>query len=134
MTMPRSSAPAITARRTSSPAAPERAELLTRVSTLLTLGRTQQDLQEKPRSSTFKIRRPASFTRKYIELQAARALSHALRHGSEVSAVVLNFDNVGALRETYGDEIVQQTLQKRFIGMLGGKVRREDSLGHFAGG
>ncbi len=107
------------------------AELLTRVSTLLTLGRTQQDLQENLEQH---VQNPQTglFTRKYIELQAAQALSHALRHGSEVSAVVLSFDNVGALRETYGDEIVNE-LQKRFIGMLGGKVRREDSLGHFAG-
>ena len=107
------------------------AELLTRVSTLLTLGRTQQDLQENLEQH---VQNPQTglFTRKYIELQAAQALSHALRHGSEVSAVVLSFDNVGALRETYGGEVIDE-LQKRFISMLGGKIRREDSLGHYAG-
>lgn len=107
------------------------AELLTRVGTLLALAQSQRDLQE---SLEHNVQNPDTglFTRKYIELQAAQALSQAMRQGGEVSAIVLGFDNVGTLRETYGDDLVGQ-LQKRFIAMLGGKIRREDSLGHYAG-
>ena len=107
------------------------AELLTRVGTLLALAQSQRELQENLEQN---VQNPETglFTRKYIELQAAQALSQAMRQGGEVSAIVLGFDNVGALRETYGDELVAQ-LQQRFITMLGGKIRREDSLGHYAG-
>ena len=107
------------------------AELLTRVGTLLTLAQTQQNLQD---NLEHHVQNPETglFTRKYIELQAAQAMSHAMRHGSEVSAIVLGFDGVGALREEHGDEVVNQ-LQQRFIAMLISKIRREDSLGHYAG-
>ena len=107
------------------------AELLTRVGTLLALAQSQLDLQQNLEQN---VQNPETglFTRKYIELQAAQALSHAMRHGSEVSAIVLGFDNIGALREQHGDEVVGE-LQKRFIAMLASKVRREDSLGHYAG-
>lgn len=107
------------------------AELLTRVGTLLKLAQTQQDLQDNLEQH---VQNPETglFTRKYIELQAAQAMSHAMRHGGEVSTIVLGFDNIGALREAQGDEAVNQ-LQQRFIAMLVSKIRREDSLGHYAG-
>lgn len=57
-------------------------------------------------------------------------MSHAMRHDSEVSAIVMGFDNVGALREEHGLEVVKQ-LQQRFVAMLISKIRKEDSLGHF---
>lgn len=60
-------------------------------------------------------------------------MSHAMRHDNEVSAIVMGFDNVGALREEHGLEVVKQ-LQQRFVAMLISKIRKEDSLGHFAGG
>ena len=59
-------------------------------------------------------------------------MSHAMRHDSEVSAIVMSFDNIGALREEHGVEVFKQ-LQQRFTDMLASKIRKEDSLGHFAG-
>jgi diguanylate cyclase (GGDEF)-like protein len=59
-------------------------------------------------------------------------MSHAMRHDSEVSAIVMSFDNIGALREEHGAEVFKQ-LQQRFTDMLASKIRKEDSLGHFAG-
>ena len=61
-----------------------------------------------------------------------QALSHAMRHHGEVSAIVMGFDNVGALREEHGVDALKQ-LQQRFISMLSGKIRKEDSLGHYIG-
>lgn len=106
-------------------------ELLARIESLLRLAQAQNQLKENIEQH---VQNPETglFTRKYIELQAVQAMSHAMRHGSEVSAIVMGFDNIGALRDEYGAEVVSQ-LQKRFISMLSGKIRKEDSLGHFAG-
>ena len=106
-------------------------ELLLRVDTLLKLSQAQSQLKENLEQH---VQNPETgiFTRKYIELQAVQAMSQAMRHGGEVSAMVMGFDNVGVLREEQGAEVVKQ-LQQRFIGMLTSKIRREDSLGHFAG-
>ncbi|MFZ4536162.1 GGDEF domain-containing response regulator [Propionivibrio sp.] len=107
------------------------AELLGRIDSLLKLSQAQNQLKENLEQN---VQNPETglFTRKYIELQAAQGMSHAMRHGSEVSAIVMGFDNIGALREEHGIEVVQQ-LQKRFTAMLVSKIRKEDSLGHFAG-
>lgn len=107
------------------------AELLARLDSLLKLAQAQNQLKENLEQH---VQNPETglFTRKYIELQAAQAMSHALRHDSEVSAMVMGFDNIGALREEHGIEVVEQ-LQKRFTAMLISKIRKEDSLGHFSG-
>lgn len=107
------------------------AELLARIDSLLKLSQAQNQLKENLEQN---VQNPETglFTRKYIELQAAQAMSHAMRHDSEVSAIVMGFDNVGALREEHGIEVLKQ-LQKRFTAMLTSKIRKEDSLGHFAG-
>lgn len=107
------------------------AELLARIDSLLKLAQAQNQLKENIEQH---VHNPESglFTRKYIELQAAQAMSHALRHNSEVSAIVMGFDNVGGLREEHGADVMEQ-LQKRFVDMLVSKIRKEDSLGHFAG-
>lgn len=107
------------------------AELLARIESLLKLAQAQNQLKEDKEQH---VQNPETglFTRKYIELQAAQAMSHALRHDSEVSAMVMGFDNIGALREEHGIEVVEQ-LQRRFTAMLISKIRKEDSLGHFSG-
>jgi two-component system cell cycle response regulator len=106
-------------------------ELLARIDSLLKLSQAKNQLKE---NLEHHVQNPETglFTRKYIELQASQAMSHALRHASEVSAIVMGFDNVGALRDEHGAELVQQ-LQRRFIAMLTSKIRKEDSLGHYAG-
>jgi len=106
-------------------------ELLARIDSLIKLAQAQSQLKENLEQH---VQNPETglFTRKYIELQAVQAMSHAMRHDSEVSAIVMGFDNVGALREEHGLEVVKQ-LQQRFVAMLISKIRKEDSLGHFAG-
>ncbi len=107
------------------------AELLARIDSLLKLAQAQSELKENLEQH---VQNPETglFTRKYIELQAAQAMSHAMRHGGEVSAMVVGFDHFGTLREEHGADVVKQ-LQHRFITMLASKIRKEDSLGHFAG-
>lgn len=107
------------------------AELLARIDSLIRLSQTQTHL-ETNRGQQVQDPETGLFTRKYIELQAAQAMSHAMRHDSQVSVLVMSFDRFGALREAHGDEVVKQ-LQLRFSKMLSNKIRREDSLGHFAG-
>ena len=106
-------------------------ELLARIESLLKLAQARNQLKENLEQH---VQNPETgiFTRKYIELQAVQAMSHAMRHNGEVSAIVMGFDNVGALREEYGVDALKQ-LQQRFISMLSGKIRKEDSLGHYIG-
>lgn len=73
------------------------------------------------------------FTGKYLELQLAQALSLVARHQGEVSVIVLGFDGLPALRERLGFDLTEQ-VASRFAKMLSGKMRREDSLGHFSDG
>ncbi len=107
------------------------AELLARIDSLLKLAQAQNQLRENVEQH---VQNPETglFTRKYIELQAAQAMSHAMRHDSEVSAIVVSFDSIGSLRDEHGAELVAQ-LHQRFITMLVSKVRKEDSLGHYLG-
>lgn len=107
------------------------AELLARIDSLLKLAQAQNQLKENLEQH---VQNPETgiFTRKYIELQAVQAMSHAMRHNNEVSAIVMGFDNVGALREEHGVDVLKQ-LQQRFISMLSSKIRKEDSLGHYLG-
>ena len=106
-------------------------EVLARIDSLLKLAQAQIQLKENLEQN---VQNPESglFTRKYIEAQAAQAMSHAKRHDSEVSAMVMGFDNVSILREEHGVEVVKE-LQQRLTSMLASKIRKEDSLGHFAG-
>ena len=107
------------------------AELLARIDSLLKLAHARHQLKENLEQQ---VQNPETgiFTRKYVELQALQAMSHAMRHNSQVSAIVMGFDNVGALRDEYGADVLK-LLQQRFIAMLSGKIRKEDSLGHYIG-
>jgi len=104
-------------------------ELRARLDSLIQLAKAQQELD---RSRDQQVQHPDTglFSRTYIELQAAQALSHASRHSSEASVMVLGFDRVDDLRIEAGQELVKQ-LQMRFARLVAGKIRKEDSLGHF---
>ncbi len=105
-------------------------EVLTRLDHLLELFKARQNLEE---GREHMVHDPVSglFTRKYVELQTAQALSHAARHDSEVSVMVLGFDGYAEVCERLGGEVAEQ-VGTRFAKLLAGKIRREDSLGHFA--
>ena len=105
--------------------------LLARISALLRLAEAQDRLRENAEQH---VQNPDTglFTRKYIELQAAQSMSHAMRHNSEVCAMVVGFDGVGALREEHGDELFRQ-VHRHLVSMLLGRIRKEDSLGHYVG-
>ncbi len=105
------------------------AELQARLESAIRLSDAKHALES---SRDLQVQDPVTglFTRRYIELQAAQALSHASRHASEVSVMVLGFDRLEALRVEAGDELVKQ-LQVRFARLVGGKIRKEDSLGHY---
>ncbi len=107
-------------------------ELLARLDSLIRL-MSAQALLEKSRDQQVQDPDTGLFSRRYIELQAAQALSHASRHGGEVSVMLLGFDRIGELQSELGEEVLKQ-LQRRFARQLAGKVRREDSLGHYESG
>lgn len=104
-------------------------ELLARLESLIRMAQAQYELD---RSRDLQVQNPATglFSRTYIELQAAQALSHASRHSGEASVMVLGFDNLDALRVDAGPEMVKQ-LQLRFGRLVADKIRKEDCLGHY---
>ena len=96
-------------------------EVLARIDSLLKLAQAQNQLKENLEQN---VHNPETglFTRKYIEAQAAQAMSHAKRHDREVSAMVLGFDNVSILREEHGVDVLKE-LQQRLTSMLAAKIR-----------
>ncbi len=105
------------------------AEILTKLNHLIDLSRARLQVEEHKKQLVLD---PSSgvFTRKYIELQAAQALSHAARHNSEVSVMVLGLDHYEAVVEKLGNGLAEQ-VATRFAHLLAGKMRKEDNLGYF---
>ena len=108
------------------------AELLTRLNHLLNLSNAQENLDADRQRL---VQDPVSglYTRKYLELQAAQALSHAARHGIDVSVMVLGFDGFETMCQRFSVDVAEE-ICNRFAKMLAGKVRHEDSLGHYGMG
>ena len=108
------------------------AEILTRLNNLLALVAARENLEAGRESM---VHDPASglFSRKYLEHQASQAMSHAARAGVDLCIMVLGFDAFDQVRERLGPDLAER-VGARFAKMLGGKVRTEDSLGHFGPG
>lgn len=107
-------------------------EILTRLNNLLALTSAQENLDAGRERL---VQDPVSglFTRKYLELQAAQAISHSARHGIGTSVMVLGFDGFETLCERLGTPVAEE-VGRRFAKMLAAKMRQEDSLGHFGAG
>jgi diguanylate cyclase (GGDEF)-like protein len=107
-------------------------ELKTRLGNLLQFVTARQSLEE---ARVLQTQDPDSglFTRRYIELQSAQALSHALRHRTDASLMLIGFDNFTRLTERLGERKAGEICLK-FAHQVAGKVRREDSIGHFSAG
>lgn len=108
------------------------AEVLTRLDHLLALSRAHADL-EAGREHMVQDPTTGLFTRRYVELQAAQALSHAARHDSEVSVMVLGLDEYAGVCRKLGAALAEQ-LGNRLAKMLSTKIRQGDTLGHFEPG
>jgi diguanylate cyclase (GGDEF)-like protein len=108
------------------------AEILTRLNNLLALSNAQESL-EAGRDQMVQDPVSGLFTRKFLELQAAQALSHSARHGVDASVMVFGFDGFAGLCERLGTQVAEGVAM-RFAKMLAGKMRQEDSLGHFGAG
>ncbi|MCL2525382.1 MAG: diguanylate cyclase [Betaproteobacteria bacterium] len=108
------------------------AELLTRLKNLLALSEAKEDLEDG-RERMIQDTSSGLFTRKYLEVQAAQALSHAARHQVETSALVIGFDDFSGLAGRLGASAASNVANS-FARMLAGKIRHEDSLGHFGNG
>lgn len=114
-------------------------ELLTRIDSLMRLGAAQTRLDSTEAaleaSREEQLRDPVTglFTRRTLEVQAEQALSLARRQGRSVSFLVLGFDHLDVLAAKHGAGLLAP-LQGHFAKILGGHIRQEDSLGHFADG
>lgn len=108
------------------------AELATRLRNLLALTEAKENLEDG-REQMVQDPQSGLFTRKYLEVQTAQALSHSARHHVETSVMVIGFDDFAGLAERLGQPVATE-VANRFARMLAGKVRHEDSLGHFGDG
>lgn len=105
-------------------------ELSSRLDALIKLSRTRRKLEESREAvAQTAALDPESglFTRVYLEKQGDQALSHARRHGAEVSALMIGVDRLDLLLREHGAALVEK-LAARFAGMLQASVRKEDSL------
>lgn len=107
-------------------------EILKRLNNLLALSEAQEDI-ETAREQQVQDPDSGLFSRKFLEVQIAQALAHSARHGVETSVMVLGFDGFSGLCERFGTAVAEQ-VAGRFAKMLAGKIRQEDSIGHFGAG
>lgn len=107
-------------------------EILLRLNHLLALANAREDL-DAGRERMVQDPKSGLYTKKFVELQTAQAIAHTTRHGGESSLMVLGFDGFTALGERLGSEVAAE-IGNRFARMLAGKIRQEDSLGHFGAG
>lgn len=105
-------------------------ELVARIDTLLRLASQQSDAADEPPPQT-KHPNTGLPGRRQIEVETGRTVAQALRRNTPVSIMILGFDRVDELRAEHGEETARE-FQRRLAGMLGKKVRREDSLGHYS--
>ncbi|MBS1191620.1 MAG: diguanylate cyclase [Rhodocyclaceae bacterium] len=107
-------------------------EILTRLDHLLALSNARESL-DTSREHMVRDTETGLFSRKYLELQAAQALSHAARHHGQVSVLVLSLDRYDAICAQLGAPMAEQ-VGNRLAKMLAAKIRQEDSLGHYEPG
>jgi len=108
------------------------AEILLRLNHLLALSNARENL-DAGRERMVQDPKSGLYTRKFVELQTAQALSHTARHGGDSSLMVLGFDDFAGLCQRLGGDVAEE-VGNRFAHMLAGKIRQEDSLGHFGAG
>jgi diguanylate cyclase (GGDEF)-like protein len=108
-------------------------ELLTRLDALVRLAETGRELEASREAvaSTAAID-PASglITRSNLERQSEQALSHARRHRSEVSALMVGFDGFDELVGRHGASVGERLLGQ-LAKLLQKSVRREDTLARY---
>lgn len=109
------------------------AEILTRLNNLLALSAARENLEAERESKVHDDPASGLLSRKYLEHQASQAMSHAVRAGGDLCIMVLGFDAFDRVRERLGPDLAER-VALRFAKMLAGKVRTEDSLGHFGPG
>ena len=108
------------------------AEILARLNNLFALAAARQTL-EAGREEMVRDPESGLYSRKYLEQQAAQAYSQATRNGADLCVMVMGFDAFDRVRERLGG-VLADRVGDRFARMLAGKVRQEDSLGHFGAG
>ncbi|MDR0528185.1 MAG: diguanylate cyclase [Zoogloeaceae bacterium] len=108
------------------------AELKARLHNLLQYSLTRQSLADALAGQT-QDAKTGLFTRRYVELQIAQALSHAARHNLPASLLIISFDNYPLIVEQMGEKKVEE-IGAKFAQKVAGKVRQEDCVGHFSPG
>ena len=106
------------------------AELLARLDSLVALGRSHEALEEARAGAAID---PVTGLpqRVFVLRQAEQSFSYFHRHGGHVGVLVVGLDHFDELVEAEGAAL-GEALLKRFAQVLGGAVRKEDSLARWA--
>ncbi len=105
-------------------------ELLSRLDALVRLSRTSRELEASREAlASNVIVDPSSGlpTGEYLKQQGRQALSHAQRHGGEISVLVVEIDRYEDLVMRHGGAVGEQ-LVKQFRTVLANRVRQEDTV------
>lgn len=105
-------------------------ELLSRLDALVRLSQASRELEASREALAGNAMVDPSSglpTGEYLKQQGRQALSHAQRHGGEISVVVVEIDRYDDLVARHGQTVGEQ-LVKQFRGVLTKRVRQEDTV------
>lgn len=105
------------------------AELLARLDSLVSLGRTQEAL-DAARADALIDAETGELTRTALLSQAEHLFSFAERHGGSAGALMVGLDRFEAIEAEVGLATARELL-RRFAKVLAGFLRKEDALGRW---
>lgn len=108
------------------------AELLARLDSLVTLGKTTEALVEA-RADAATDATSGLLTQAVLLRQAEQAFAHARRQGGMVGVLAIGFDHYDELVAVEGQPVAE-ALMARFAKVLSGAIRKEDSLARWHSG
>jgi len=72
------------------------------------------------------------FNRRYLEERIEAEVAYAVRHGTDLSLLMLDIDHFKHINDTHGHLAGDEVL-RRLAGLVAGQIRREDVLARYGG-
>lgn len=113
----------------------DRAEMVARVAAAVQLAKASRELktaEEVQAKTATTDTKTGLATQHLLEIEADKALAHAMRHQTEVTLLLFELDEFAGLRQRLGDTVADQ-LMGMISKLLAGKLRKEETLARLDG-